>query len=105
MPDSVGAESGLSFPVGAWAAHDGATEFYWLGSPVDDVVVEGCNDGAISGAEIISGHANRHRAASITGSAELGSDYLVSLEEIVFRLASWTRLCCCSRERWDARGC
>ena len=84
VPDSVGAESGLSFPVGAWAAHDGATEFYWLGSPVDDVVVEGCNDGAIRVSRDSSQVMQTDTVQlQITGSAELGSDYLVSLEEIV----------------------
>jgi hypothetical protein len=84
LPDSVWAENGLSFPVGAWASHDGATEFYWLGSPVDDVVVEGCNDGAIRVSRDSSQAMQTDTVQlQITGSAELGSDYLVSLEEIV----------------------
>ena len=84
VPDSVGAVNGLSFPVGAWASHDSATEFYWLGSPVDDVVVEGCNDGAIRVSRDSSQAMQTDTVhLQITGSAELGSDYLVSLEEIV----------------------
>ena len=84
VPDSVGAENGLSFPVGAWATHDGATEFYWLGTPVDDVVVEGCNDGAIRVSRDSSQAMQTDTVhLQITGSAELGSDYSVSLEEIV----------------------
>ena len=84
VPDSVGAVNGLSFPVGAWASHDGATEFYWLGSPVDDVVVEGCNDGAIRVTRDSSQAMQTDTVQlQITGSAELGLDYLVSLEEIV----------------------
>ena len=84
VPDSVGVENGLSFPIGAWASHDGATEFYWLGSPVDDVVVEGCNDGAIRVSRDSSQAMQTDTVhLQITGLAELGSDYLVSLEEIV----------------------
>ena len=84
VPDSVGAENGLSFPVGAWAVHDGATEFYWLGSPVDDVVVEGCSDGAIRVSRDSSQAMQTDTVhLQITGSAEQGADYLVSLGEIV----------------------
>ena len=84
VPDSVGVENGLSFPIAAWASHEGESEFYWLGLPVDDVVVEGCNDGAI----LVSRDSSQAIQTDtvhlqITGLAELGSDYLVSIEEIV----------------------
>ena len=107
VPDSVGAVNGLIFPVGAWASHDSATEFYWLGSPVDDVVVEGCNDGAIRVSRDSSQAMQTDTVhLQITGSAELGLDYLVSLEEIVMEpgvLDTLVSLQVCGR--WCARGC
>ena len=82
VPDSVGAVNGLSFPV-VLGPRMLATEFYWLGSPVDDVVVEGCNDGAIRVSRDSSQAMKPTPCTSDSGSAELGLDYLVSLEEIV----------------------
>ena len=85
----------VEFPVGAWAAHDGATEFYcsdrqWM------MVVEGCNDGVIRVSRDSSQVMQTDTVQlQITGSAELGSDYLVSPEEIVMEPGVLTRLCCC----------
>ena len=51
---------------------------------MDDVVVEGCNDGAIRVSRDSSQAMQTDTVQlQITGSAELGSDYLVSLAEIV----------------------